>query len=254
MYSYYWLALGLVSLGLFSVMAWRAIRVWVDAGQRGLDPARRIGWALVGAVAPSRYWWRARIEALSAQEQADLLASETMALGLSRADGQRCPLCGSEIPGAWTLTLDGHATVAPSPVACPRCDFRLDSCRHCVHFLPGSAPPGIQFGQGSADLTSGRCRRYRTSQPVEQVCQPDIARQLRDRGYEYIRGPQPIVDSFFPPDFCTAFSPDRKRLKASHVRWPDARRVALLRLLVSPSSPETGPPTESRSSDEQWLL
>jgi hypothetical protein len=254
MYSSYWLALGLASLGLFSLVVWRAIRVWVDSGRRGLDPARRIGWALMGAVAPSRYWWQARIEALSAQEKANLLARETTVLGLSHADGQRCPLCDSEIPGAWTLTLNGHATVAPGPVACPRCDFRLDSCRHCVHFLPGNAPPGIQFGQSSADPTSGRCRRYRTSQPVEQVCQPDIARQLRDRGYEYVRGPRPIVDSFFPPDFCTTFSLDRKRLRASQVRWPDARRVALLRLLVSPPSPEAGPPTESCSSDEQWLL
>jgi hypothetical protein len=230
------------------------MRVWVDAGRHCLGPARRIAWALVGAVAPSRYWWRARIEVLSAQEQADLLVRETMALGLSHPDSQRCPLCGSEIRGAWTLTRDGHATLAPRPVACPRCDFRLDSCRHCVHFLPGSAPPGIQFGHDTIDLTFGRCSHYRTSQSVEQVCQPDIARQLRERGYEYVRGPRPIVDSFFPPDSCTAFSPDRKRLRASQVCWPDARRVALLRLLLSPSSLETGPPRESLSSNEQWLL
>jgi hypothetical protein len=254
MNSSYWLALGLASLGLFSLVVWRAIRVWVDSGRRGLDPARRIGWALVGAVAPSRYWWQARIEALSVQEQADLLTRETTALGLSHADGQRCPLCGSEIPCAWMLTPEGNATVAPRPVACPRCDFRLDSCRHCVHFLPGSTPPGTQFEPVTVDLTSGRCNRYRTLQPVEQVCQPDIARQLRDRGYEYVRGPQPIVDSFFPPDFCTSFSPDRRRLKASQVGWPDARRVALLRLVVSSPSPETGPPAESCLSDEQWLL
>jgi hypothetical protein len=253
MYSSYWLVLGLAALGL-SFMAWRAMRVWVDAGRRCLDPVRRIGWALIGAVAPSRYWWRARIEALSAQEQADLLVRETTALGLSHTDGQRCPLCGSEIPCAWTLAIDGHVTVAPRPVACPHCDFRLDSCRHCVHFLPGSAPPGTQFEAVTVDLTSGRCSRYRTSQPVEQVCQPDIARQLRDRGYEYVRGPQPILDSFFPLDFCTAFSPDRKRLKTSRVRWPDARRVALLGLLVSPPSLETDPPRESSTSDEQWLL
>jgi len=53
---------------------------------------------------------------------------------------------------------------------------------------------------------------------------------------------------------CTAFTPDRRRLQAGGVRWPAARRVALLRLLAPPPVPETTPPEELPSGDEQWLL
>lgn len=70
---------------------------------------------------------------------------------------------------------------------------------------------------------------------------------------------------------CTAFQPDHKRLRAGGIRWLDARRVALLHLLtlpfgLSPSTrlrtslrakplaPETTPPEELPSGDEQWLL
>ncbi len=247
----FWLALGLAILGF---LAYRAGRTWVDAGRRGFDVARRLGWALLGAVAPSRYWWGARIEVLSPQEQADLLARETTALGSSRAGGLRCPLCGAEVPHAWALTPAGRPTVAPGPVECPRCDFRLDSCRHCAHFLPGKPRAWGQFGWGSDDVTFGRCNRYKEPQPVEQVCRPEVACQLKARGWGRVRAPLSIVDSFVPPDFCTAFAPDRKRLKAGGVRWPDARRVALLRLLAPPPAPEATPPEELPSGDEQWLL
>ena len=47
---------------------------------------------------------------------------------------------------------------------------------------------------------------------------------------------------------------DRKRLKAGEVRWPDARRVALLRLLALPPAAEEKSPEGLPSGDEQWLL
>ena len=251
MRGYSWLAVGAVALGL---LVCRAGRIWVDAGRRGLGPARGLGWALLGAVVPSRYWWGARIEAMPPHEQADLLARETAALGLSRADSLRCPLCSTEVPHAWALTPDSCPTVAPGPIQCPRCDFRLDSCRHCVHFLPGTPQTWGGFRWGSSDVTFGRCSHYKVPQPVEQACSPEVARQLKARGYEQVRAPLPIADSFLPPDFCTAFKPDRRRLRASEVRWPDARRVALLRLLALPPASETAPPEEPPSDDEQWLL
>ncbi len=80
-----------------------------------------------------------------------------------------------------------------------------------------------------------RCNFYKATQPVERACAPEMVRQLKERGYESIRAPLPIVDSFVPPDFCTAFHLDRRRLRAGGVPWPDARRVALLRVLAPPS-------------------
>jgi hypothetical protein len=247
MSNYFYLAVGLAALGF---LAYRAGRIWADAGRRGFGLARRLGWALLGVITPSKYWWGARMEALSPHEQADLLARETAALGLSRADSLRCPLCGAEVPHAWALAPDGRPTVAPGPIQCPRCDFRLDSCRHCVHFLPGSP----QAWASRDDLTFGRCSQYKEWQPVDQVCSPEMARQLKARGYEYLFAPRPIADSFLPPDSCTAFKPDRKRLRVGGIRWPDVRRAALLCLLAPPPVPETTPPEELPSGDERWLL
>ncbi len=247
MSNYWWLV---ASLAVLIFLACRAGRIWIDSGRH--DVTHRLRWALVGTIAPSRYWWGGRIEALSPKEQADLLACHTVELGLSRADSLRCPLCRAEIVRAWALTRGRRASVAPGS-KCPKCDFRLDACRHCAHFLPGAPRTGpISLWVGD-DATFGRCSFYRVPQPVEQTCSPEIARRLKERGWETVRAPLPIVDSFLPPDFCTAFMPDRKRLRASDVKWPDAHHVALLRLLA-PSSALKATSFEEPSGDEQWLL
>ena len=238
-----WLSIGLAMLAF---MSWRAIPIWIDGNRRGVK--RRLYWALVGIAAPARYWWGTRIETMPESERADLLARETAARRLTRADSLHCPLCGAEVTRAWALDSQGRPTVAPGPVQCSRCGFRLDACRHCARFLPG--------GQGAFngdDVTFGRCSYYKATQPVEQVCSPEMARQLKARGYDQVRAPIPIVDSFVPPDSCTAFRPDRKRTQASGCRWPDARRVALLRMLASfPASKAAM--ADQLSDDEKWLL
>lgn len=249
MNGYVWLAIALVGLAL---LACRAAPIWIDSSRHGARPSRRLRWMLTGIIVPSRYWWGARIEIMSPQEQADLLVRETAMLGLTRADSLRCPLCGAEVMNAWTLDADGRPDVAPGPVQCPGCDFRLDACRHCAHFLPGSATTG-GFSLRGDEMTFGRCGFYKTPQSVEQITTPEVARRLKESGYETINSPLPIVDSFVPPDFCRAFQPERKRMKESLVRWPDARRAALLRLLLPrPVSEKTSP--EEPSGDEQWLM
>jgi hypothetical protein len=228
-----------VALAAVALLIFRAAQIWRDAGRRGFATRRRIGLTLGGSLLPARYWWGARIGAMSPREQSNVLAHETGELGMSRADSQRCPLCGAEIAHAWALTGAGDPDVAPGPVQCPACDFRLDACRHCDRFLPG--PPrgwgSVAFSEG--DITYGRCGFYKKVQPVEQACAPDMARQLRARGYEQISAPMPIQDSMMRPDSCRAFKPNRKRIRASGIRWPDARRTALLRLLARASEPQS---------------
>jgi len=231
----FWLTAG---LGLLGFLGYRAGRVWVDARRRGMEPVHRLRWVLAGTISPSRYWWGARLDAMPLQERADLLHRETHALDLSQPDSLRCPICRAEVPRAWRLAAGGRPVVAPGPVRCPRCDFRLDACRHCARFLPGSAQDWTAGPWRTGDLASGRCSHYKASQPVEQACAPGMARRLRARGYDQIRAPLAIVDSFLPPDSCRAFTPDRRRLREGGIRWPDARHTALLRLLAYPAAVE----------------
>ena len=278
----------IVALAVLSFVVGRGLRTWLDTGRFGWPPARRLAWALGGAVTPTRYWWGARIDALPQAEKEALLGYETRLLWLEQADSLRCPLCRAEIPNAWVLDEAGQVTVAPplalhrppdavahtcprlscatasggqrqgdkrdtcacaqcrcgpasgrappgpegGPVQCPRCDFRLDACRHCAHFLPGAPQAWYTAAWNQPDGTWGRCGHYKRSQPVEDAVDPDMARTLRQQGYEEIRAPMRIADSMLRPDFCRAFSLDRRRLRqASRVRVPGRKRAALLRIL-----------------------
>jgi hypothetical protein len=58
-----------------------------------------------------------------------------------------------------------------------------------------------------------------------------MARQLKERGYDEIRAPMQIADSYLRPDFCRAFEAEPGRIRSSRIRWPGPRRRALLRLL-----------------------
>ncbi len=230
-----WFLLGIAAGSL----GWRGARIWADAARHGSPLWQRAWWALRGALVPSGYWWQARLAHLSSREQESLLARELARLGLTAADGQRCPLSGSEVPHAWTLGPDGRISVGTGPIRCPRCDFRLDSCRHCDHFLPGAPRSWFSAPSFGQDMSFGRCGYYREMQPVDQAAAPDVARQLKSRGIDQIRAPIPIVDSYVPPDYCRAFKANRQRLQANGVHWPDARRVGLIRL-QSNRNTETG--------------
>ncbi|MBN1660340.1 MAG: hypothetical protein JXA93_18220 [Anaerolineae bacterium] len=218
-----------IALAVVVVLVSRAARIWIDSRALGWPLLRRLGWALLGAVAPSSYWWEARVQALEGEAQEALVDAEMATLDLDQPDALECPLCGAQVPRAWTVDAKGRVTVAPGPVECPACDFRLDACRHCAHFLPGLPHGWAQPAFADDDMTYGRCGFYKAVQPVEQAADPDMARQLKVRGYDQIRAPRPIADSFLPPDSCRAFKPDRRRLKMGGVKWPDTRRTALMK-------------------------
>jgi len=128
----------------------RAVRVWCNSAHLTVSPFIRILWSLAGGIIPSLYWWKYRISVLTSEQRESLLRKETAALNLRSPDSMICPLCGSEIVGAWTVTENGGVTVSKGPISCPRCDFRLDSCRFCQHFLSGK--PGRLGASGDGRI------------------------------------------------------------------------------------------------------
>ncbi len=125
---------GLLAIGLAIVvlLVYRAGRIWRDAGRWGFSPPARLGWAALGAVVPSLYWWGVRVDAL-------LLEEEREDLDLEGVDSARCPLCGAEIPGAWALTEDTANVSRPATSPGPALGGR--PCCACFKTSPRSARP-----------------------------------------------------------------------------------------------------------------
>lgn len=224
---------------LVCCFAWRvalAIRVGRDAHQRGLTIQASLGWALVALADARRYWWGARLNLLTDDEARALLRRAAREHGLPHVTHVRCHLCSSEIADALTVTASG-TLAARARATCVRCDFRLDACRHCRHFLPGSTSlaVGASLAVGTfshdcgGDPTYGRCARYRDWQPVRET-HPHMAQRLEAMGHEYLRAPKRILDSYFPLEECTSFALDLKRLRRSEIRWLTRQRIAFVRL------------------------
>lgn len=224
-----WLLLGL----LLCCVGWRAalaIHVGRDARQRGLDIQTSLCWALTALADARRYWWGARLDLLTDDEAQTLLRRAARERRLSHVTYVQCPLCGSEIADTLTVTDSGTLAIRPKAI-CERCDFRLDACRHCRHFLPASTSLAVgpfSYGQGG-DPTHGRCARYREWQPVRET-HPHVAQRLEALGHEYLRAPKRILDSYFPPEECSSFALDQSRLRRSEIPWLTRQRIALVRL------------------------
>jgi len=219
---------------LLCFIAWRvtvATFVWRDARQHGLTVRNGLRWALVSLVNAYPYWWDARLDLMPAGKARALLRRAAREHGLAQVTNVQCPLCGYEIAGALVASDAGMLTVARREIRCGRCDFRLDACRHCRHFVPATpafAGPTL-FERAGDDFTHGRCNRYRDWQPVRDAY-PHMARRLEAMGYEYLRAASRIVDSYFPLDECTSFSLELKRLRRNEIAWLTRQRIALIRL------------------------
>ena len=231
--SWWWVFIALGGCWLAVAGGW----AYTDARRLGASQAQSLRLAWTAVRSPLRYWWSDRLHLLSPAAQERLLATEAARLGLSRVDSVLCPLCGTEIKRAWRVDEAGHLDVARRAVVCPQCDFRLDACRHCHHFQPGE--PGGSWG-GMGDYTHGRCAVHKRSQPVESLCTPEMAKRLKERGYDYLSGPAPIADSYIPLSGCQSFTLDERRLRTSGVHRPGLRQRGLLRLLTT-SNPDSLP-------------
>lgn len=214
-----------VSLGL-AILAWRvavAVQAARDARGRGWSRLASAGWALSALVHGRWYWWQARLKRMSQAEARTVLAEQAAVHRLASVANLRCPLCDTEIENALSVTAAGVLAVH-SPARCPRCDFRLDACRHCRHFLPAEDNWG-----GQKDFTTGRCGLYRAPQPVREAF-PQIAARLEAMGYDTLNAPKRIVDSYVPLDDCRGFALDQERLKVNRIAWINQQRSALIQL------------------------
>lgn len=227
--SWWWALVVLPVCWLAVVGGW----AYADARRLGTPHTQSLRLAWTAVRSPARYWWTSRPLLLPRPKQERLLAEGTARLGLSRVDNVHCPLCGTEIERAWIVDDTGRLDVARRAVACPRCDFRLDACRHCRHFRPGGAADSLDT---LTDYTRGQCGVHRQTQPVEDFCTPEMAKRLKARGYDYLAGPAPILDSYIPLSGCQSFSLDERRLRTSGVRRPGLRQRGLLRLLTTLNS------------------
>ncbi len=245
-----WVLLASLAIGMIFVGAF----VWRDARRLNVSGRDILYLILVGIADPLRYWYYERPRRLPAEEQARWLHALAQRLGLNDVRAARCPLCGSEIADAWRVGPRNRLAVAPGPVRCPACDFRLDACRHCRYFQPaGALQSGPMSGMGLS-WTHGRCTFYKSMQPVEAITSRDMARRLQERGYTHLRAPTPIIDSYMPLETCTAFVLEAGQLPHSGMRRPGRRQQLALRLL-SQAAPVKVEPSEPEFSDtEQWLL
>src|SRR6476619_5647527 len=128
--------------------------------------------------------WVAQRLAVEPDERAALAAVEATRRGIMTLYNLRCPLCGTEIQQAWTVTPDGRLGVRRKSL-CPACDFRLDCCRHCQHFLLGGSGSHMVGGGGMPtlrinddDYSSGRCGVYRTYTSVYELYDERTADRL----------------------------------------------------------------------------
>jgi len=212
-----------------SLIAWRgisAVQVGLDARRRGFAPSEIVRWALVSVVDADRYWWGARLDRLAALEARELLAAAAQTLRLLTVVNVRCPLCDHEIKNALSVADDGELYVRRQ-ATCPHCDFRVDACRHCAHFLPATG--GATVFDRHGDVSHGRCGFYRA---LEAVCTayPQHASRMEAMGFDVLPTPRPIVDSYIPLSECTTFSLKLEHLRQSKGLWLDRRRAALIRL------------------------
>ena len=254
----------LVWIGLAVLAGWALVMgtlIWLDALRFDLPADAILPLALRGVIDPLGYWYLQRPLHFTPEERALWLAGLAERLDLTSVRAAHCPLCAAEIAVAWDVNQKGTLIAAHGPVRCPRCDFRLDACRHCQYFQPVGSQPGTAWSGRGMSWTYGRCTFYKSLQPVAAITSAEMARRLQERGYTHLRAPTPITDSYIPLDGCSAFVLADHNLPQSSMRWPGRRQALALRVMqqslpveVAAAAPADEPTEPPVSGEEQWLL
>lgn len=247
-----WWVLALVAVAWATATA---LPVYLDARRR-VDRAQAARWAARGLFRPRQYWWGERPLLLPREAWEKFLAEGLRRLGLSAPDSIHCPLCGREMAHVLRVGPAGDVQARGQSI-CAVCGFRLDACRHCAHFQPARSA-GVGGWGGGEDFTTGSCGVYREWRPVEEVCTPSVAREMKKRGWDGLMAGRRIVDSYVPLEECTRFTLDLGRLRRTGCKDLGARHRALLAAWWARQdrqppgereAPEAGP-----SKGEEWLL
>ena len=212
-----------------SLLAWRGIvaaQVAWDAQRRGFRPIEIGRWALVAVIDADRYWWDARLNRMAVPEARELLIAAAQAHHLLSVINLHCPLCDTEIKNVFAVADNGEL-YNRRRAACTHCDFRVDACRHCAHFLPAAGGATVFDQRG--DVSHGRCGFYRAPEAV-RTAYPQHASRLEAMGYDMLPTAKLIADSYIPLAECTAFSLKQDHLRQSNIPWVNRQRVALIRL------------------------
>lgn len=220
------------SLSRYVLWTWLSIFLFVAfqfarfSRRREAKVLQATGYGLVAALHYPRFVWcyKAQLR-LSPEEQKELLSCSTKRTRVSRPSSLLCPFCRVEIEGVLVALPGGGIGVRKRPVLCPRCQTRLDSCRFCLFFEPGRGP--FSWGENT---TSGRCTVLKKHQPVEEICNPQVAKKLKEMGWHTLYAGLAIPDAFEPPSACRSFQFDEKKTLLERLPCMGRERFLLLRL------------------------
>lgn len=212
-----------IGITWLSISVYTVFRFARFSYQRKASLFRSLGYGLVAAFHFPVFFWKLqpRLE-LTPQEKAQFLARSRAITRVFRPSSLLCPYCQVEIPEVLKVLPNESLGVRKRPVVCPRCQTRLDCCRFCSFFEPGRSFWG-------EDITSGRCSVIKKHQDVEAICDPSVARKLKEMGWHALYAGLAIPDSFSPPDECRSFQFDERRTLSEGIPYMGKERVLLLR-------------------------
>lgn len=214
-------SIGVIWLCIFLFTAFRFARF---SWQRKAPFLKGLGYGLVAAFHFPVFFWKLQLQLeLTPEEKNQILLQSQKVTGVSRPSALLCPFCRVEIPGILTILPNGALGVQRRPVICPRCETRLDCCRFCAFFEPRQG----FFGE---EVSSGRCSLIKKQQNIEDICNPSVARRLKEMGWHTLYAGLAIPDSFAPPEECRTFQFDERKTLSEGLPWMGKERVLLLRL------------------------
>ncbi|MCX7667966.1 MAG: hypothetical protein N2Z84_03440, partial [Atribacterota bacterium] len=203
--------------------------------QKGFPFLRALGNAFQAFFHYPQFLWVIRLDfPLDDTEKQHLLCESSCLTQVTLPSSFLCPFCKVEIPDALKTLPQGAITVKTIPLLCPRCKTRFDVCRYCTFFEPH------QGGLLRSHLESGKCTTIKKVQNVEDVCEPSVAKRLKEMGWFTLHTGIPVTDSFHRPENCRHFQFDEAKTTLDHIPCMGKTRYLLLRIEEAYSHSSSG--------------